>query len=608
MSGMKEKYRILNTLATGGTAVLYKAVQISLDRPVAVKQLHAHLMSDPDFARRFRFEAKAAAHLDHENIVRIIDFGTTGDDSYIVMEYIEGPSLKEVLASRRGLGGELAMLVAHQICLGLDHAHRRGVVHRDIKPANILVGVDGRVKITDFGLAKLHRPDDQQTIASTLLGTPLYMSPEQAVGEALDGRSDLFSLGTVCYEAITGVQPFRGESYAAVIQNILHGAVAEPSRLRGDIGPEIEAIVMKALSRDPAKRFPDARAMACAIESALGRETVLGGCDRLARLACGGDDAKRPPKERVRRRTRRRALPLAVAGTCAALLVLFSFQSGLIRLLPRSIGVGEADPAAARPEPVLAAHGEPIPGLVMTKLDESPPPSDPQAADTAASEPAAEIEQRAAPAETASVQVAPPPETTHEAAPAETPDRQPPNPPGPAPAPEAPAGGTDAHAEATGEKTERARPVAPRVETGFLDIAVEPPASISIDGEPQTASGRLSMLELPAGTHEVVCRRDGYREYVETIRIVKGELSRRRIALREIMGALSIASEGGAELYIDGVFRAALPLSAPVPLSPGAHRVELRKPGRHAWSTSVFVPAEETVRLTISLVPLSAGQ
>lgn len=116
------------------------------------------------------------------------------------------------------------------------------------------------------------------------------------------------------------------------------------------------------------------------------------------------------------------------------------------------------------------------------------------------------------------------------------------------------------------------------------------------------------MLELPAGTHEVVCRRDGYREYVETIRIVKGELSRRRIALREIMGALSIASEGGAELYIDGVFRAALPLSAPVPLSPGAHRVELRKPGRHAWSTSVFVPAEETVRLTISLVPLSAGQ
>ena len=203
----ERNYQILNTLATGGTAVLYKAIQTSLDRHVVVKRLHSHLISDPNFTKRFEIEAKAAASLDHENIVRIIDFGSSHDNYYIVMEYIEGLSLKELLDKHGALDPELALLVAREICLGLDHAHQHGIIHRDIKPANIMITSDGQVKITDFGLAKLHQAQTHQTVANTLLGTPLYMSPEQAIGDTVDGRSDLFSLGTMCYEMITGTHP-----------------------------------------------------------------------------------------------------------------------------------------------------------------------------------------------------------------------------------------------------------------------------------------------------------------------------------------------------------------------------------------------------------------
>ncbi|RJR26690.1 MAG: serine/threonine protein kinase, partial [Candidatus Latescibacterota bacterium] len=337
MKKIDETYRIERALATGGTAALFKAVQVSLDRPVVVKRLHAHLAAEPGFAERFATEAKAAARLDHANIVRIIDFGRDDAGHYIVMEYVDGPSLKEVLAARPVLGDDLALLVAREICLGLDHAHRRGVVHRDIKPANVMIGRDGRVVITDFGLAKLHRPDAQQTLASTLLGTPLYMSPEQAAGEAIDGRSDLFSLGTICYEALTGAQPFFGDTYAAVIRKILNGVSAGPKRLRGDVRPATDAVVMKALELDPAKRFRDAAEMASAIEAALDPETIASSRASLRLLACGEDAVP----HRVRRLPGKRrasspARVTAIAAGAAALLVLAAVRTGVLGVLPQS--------------------------------------------------------------------------------------------------------------------------------------------------------------------------------------------------------------------------------------------------------------------------------
>jgi serine/threonine protein kinase len=161
-----KKYKVIQTVASGGTAVMFKAVQTSLDRVVAVKRLHQHLTNDENFTNRFILEAKAAASLDHENIVHVIDFGREGDNYQLVMEYVEGESLSEILERWRPIKYDLALAIVRQICLGLDHAHAKGIVHRDIKPGNVMLTPFGRVKITDFGLAKLTQSNTSQTAAN----------------------------------------------------------------------------------------------------------------------------------------------------------------------------------------------------------------------------------------------------------------------------------------------------------------------------------------------------------------------------------------------------------------------------------------------------------
>ncbi|HEX5132579.1 MAG TPA: serine/threonine-protein kinase, partial [Candidatus Krumholzibacteria bacterium] len=265
-------YKVIQTVASGGTAVLYKAIQVSLDRVVALKRLHQHLTTDENFTRRFVLEAKAAASLDHENIVRVIDFGVEDGEYQMVMEFVEGESLREVLDRWRPINHDIALAIAHQICRGLEHAHAKGIVHRDIKPGNIMVTKSGVVKITDFGLAKLTQGSTVQTASESILGTPLYMSPEQAFGESVDQRSDLFSLGTVLYELFTGRQPFAGENYMGVIQNILKKEIPNIREVNPNVPEGAEEIVGKALARNREERFQSARAFREAIERLLGIE------------------------------------------------------------------------------------------------------------------------------------------------------------------------------------------------------------------------------------------------------------------------------------------------------------------------------------------------
>jgi serine/threonine protein kinase len=591
-----KKYEICKTLATGGTAVLYKAIQTSLDRPVVIKKLHSHLISDPNFTRRFQLEAKSAASLDHENIVRIIDFGCSEGNYYIVMEYIDGPSLKDVLSSRRILGEELALLIAREICMGLDHAHQHGIIHRDIKPANIMITSEGQVKITDFGLAKLNQSQTQQTVASTLLGTPLYMSPEQAIGESIDGRSDLFSLGTICYEAMTGTQPFFGDNYAVVIHNIINGSVPPPSRIRRDISPEADALVMKALHRDPTKRFRSALEMACAIESLLGQEKILSARERIKRLAIGEDDAttasKRPSRIRPRRRSRV-PLSLAAAGVAAAIAVIALNPHGISNIASALKAIRESHPVPPPSELVMAEQGEPMNGVSMTILDE-PSPVAQTAPDTAAPPleaardtgiilenstgrlelPDAEAARKEALEKAQSIKDLDPPA----AKPVEPPTV-------PAAQPEKP------------------RDEAPAA--GYLDVTVDPPADISIDGRFRTFGEHISMIELPVGTHELSCRAEGRRDYVEAVQIKRGELSRRRITLEQLAGTLLLETQGGTHVFIDGVFKGNVPLPAPLTLPVGTHRIDLKKAGFQDWANVIFVSQDETVRLSIALVPLS---
>jgi serine/threonine protein kinase len=596
-----KNYQICNTLATGGTAVLYKAIQTSLDRPVVIKKLHSHLISDPNFTRRFQLEAKSAASLDHENIVRIIDFGSSEGNYYIVMEYIDGPSLKDVLSSRRALGEELTLLIAHEICMGLDHAHQHGIIHRDIKPANIMITGEGQVKITDFGLAKLHQSQTQQTVASTLLGTPLYMSPEQAIGDSIDGRSDLFSLGTICYEAMTGTQPFLGDNYAAVIQNIINGSVSAPSRLRKGISPEADALVMKALHREPGKRFRSALEMARAIESLLGQERILSLRERLKRLANGEDDVTAGNRLQAPKRSRKRSivpLGLAAAGIAAAVAIIAMNPRGAGNLMNAFRALRESHPVASPSEPLIAGQGEELSGISMTILEEQPAgrPVLPDA--TAPDTGAAQLE---APPDTGIILKSGTRHLTFPEAEAarraelekakliKEPDLPSPKPVEPASAPPEPA-----------------REEAPA--TGFIDVTVEPAADISIDGRFRTFGDRLSMLELSAGTHELTCRSEGRRDYVETVQIRRGELSRRRIVLEQLTGTLVLRTERDTQVFIDGIFKGTVPLSGPLSIPVGRHKIELKKTGYRVWTNVIFVPRDDTVRLTVSLVPISSSQ
>lgn len=571
-------FQILKTIATGGTAVLYKAIQTSLDRPVVIKRLHSHLTSDANFTRRFELEAKAAASLDHENIVRIIDFGVSSNNYYIVMEYIDGRTLKELLERTGPLGEELAFLVAHEICMGLDHAHQRGIIHRDIKPANIMVTCEGQVKITDFGLVKLHQSQVQQTIANTLLGTPLYMSPEQAIGESIDGRSDLFSLGTVCYEIMTGTQPFIGNNYAAVIQNIVNCEVPTPSRIGAKISTVAESIVMKSLNREPGKRYRTALEMAGAIESHLGEQRISSMRTRLKRLAAGEEVGPVKVNSGPRRRRGRWRIILPAAAAVVAALAI-AFHTSLFEVVSElgSRVADTADPVEPREE-YTAARNEMAAGVSFSPLEGMPAlPAYPIADSTASVTGTADSLTAAAPTDSS------PPAATGTGDGTETPPPPPPD-------------------SLTEEAA--AEPAPPKAVTGFLDIMVEPGASIMVDGREEVVGTRCGPAEVPVGRHEISCKKAGYREYRETINVKRGEMSLRRIILQRVTGGVYFETEKHVQVFVNGIYKTTTPLPDPIELPSGTYRIELKKPGYKKWSSEVYVPPDETLWLKIDLSPL----
>ena len=261
-----DRYRVVKRLGSGGMADVYCAEDSQLGRRVALKVLNTRFAEDPGFVERFHREASSAAGLQHPNIVAIFDRGEWDGTYYIAMEYVEGRTLKEVVREKGLAPPDAAIDITLQILRAARYAHKSGIVHRDIKPHNVLIDQEGRVRVADFGIARAGTSDMTET--GSIMGTAQYISPEQAQGRPVDARSDLYSIGVVLYELLTGRVPFDAESPVTVALMQVNEPPIPPMEIKPDIPPALDAIVMRAIEKDPARRFADADEFIAALESA----------------------------------------------------------------------------------------------------------------------------------------------------------------------------------------------------------------------------------------------------------------------------------------------------------------------------------------------------
>lgn len=352
---LANRYRLERVIGRGGMARVWAAHDEVLERPVAVKVLSEQFSDDDNFQARFRREAQQAASLNHPNIVKVYDTGSHDGLPFIVMELVEGRPLQQILrdASRGrgshpgGLTEERAMEVAAEVCAALTYAHERGLIHRDVKPGNILIADDGSVKVTDFGIA---RAIDSQTVTQTaaVLGTAAYLSPEQARGAALDARSDLYSLGVVCYELLVGDQPFHADSSVSLAYQHVQEDPTPVRQRNPDVSAAAEAITMQALAKNPANRYRNAAAMRDDLLRARAGQPVRAPAviapDETAML--GGEvlsSRPRPPQTETQQRRRRGTGYLVLV-----VLTVLAFAGGI--LLVRSLFTEETAPQRTVPD------------------------------------------------------------------------------------------------------------------------------------------------------------------------------------------------------------------------------------------------------------------
>ncbi|MEU5404386.1 protein kinase [Streptomyces sp. NPDC005963] len=366
METIANRYDVTGILGRGGMGVVYAAVDRELGREVAVKVLPTEFLREPDFRTRFHREARTVARLNHPGVAVLHDIGedTTQDPPmpYLVMELVKGRTLAEIAAAGR-LTVEQAVGITLEILEALEHSHAEGVVHRDIKPSNVMVvgplaggtGSRNRAKVLDFGIAKLLADTSTRLTATGVsVGTPSYLSPEQAEGDATDGRSDLYSVGCLLYELLTGSPPFRGDSPFVVLLAHIQKPPTPPIELRPDLPAEIDAVVLGALAKKPAERFANATAMHTALSDALARlapdPTTSGAALSLTHPATVVDHARSPVA----------ASPVDIAPTAPATVVSAPRSRTQSPVAPSATSApGTTTPPQTRPAEARSTEGLP---------------------------------------------------------------------------------------------------------------------------------------------------------------------------------------------------------------------------------------------------------
>ncbi len=355
-----DRYRVVRKLGGGGMADVYLCEDLTLGRKVAIKVLLQRYLNDPTFVERFRREAKAAAGLNQQNLVSIYDWGEVDGTYFIAMEYVEGETLKDLIRRRGRLSGNEAVLVGMQLLAAIDFAHRSGIIHRDIKPQNVMIDTAGTAKVMDFGIARAG--DSGITEAGSILGTAQYLAPEQAKGYPVDERSDLYSVGVVLYEMLTGTVPFKGDSAVTVALKHVNEVPVEPAELVPGLPYSLNQIVLKAMAKDPADRYQSAAEFGRDLRSA--RE---GGPVQAAAFDAGGERTRvmtagmvgadtamqtsvldqAPPPRRKKSKWPIILIILLLAIIAAVAVTLWWTMSGSEKPVPSVVGLSKSAAVAA---------------------------------------------------------------------------------------------------------------------------------------------------------------------------------------------------------------------------------------------------------------------
>jgi len=571
------RYKIIRELGRGAMGVVYHAIDPNIGRPVAIKTIDLSVVRNPEEQKRlcerlFR-EARSAGILSHPGIVTIYDVEQQGELAYIAMEYVDGPTLDQVMSRPQPLAAEQIFAILGQTAAALDYAHQKGIVHRDIKPANIMIAADGTTKVTDFGIAKI-TTSEQFTMTGSILGTPHYMSPEQVQGQAVDGRADQFSLAVILFEMLTGEKPYTGEHLTTVVYKIVAEEPVPPHRLNDTLGPPIENVLRKALAKKPEGRYPNCTEFIESLETAcaavknwkaLPRGGSLNEPTQAAPalpMSPASPAVTLPPSRRPRRadstttteRVQRRKsnfVPFLLAILMAAtLLALIGWQAGPWGRMP-----GGA-PAVAEPETQPAAQPKPQPQQTPPA---SPPPSVPPAVAEQKPSPLTPVPETKAPetppAEKAPDKPVPPPEAA---------------PPEPEPEPVAP-------------KPPRRAP-APTPQP--LTIISSPGgATATLDGRPDAACHTPCELDALPGRHTVSITMPGYLVEHREVDVGNGPMEMPPVVLRAPSGTLMVTSvPAGASVTVNGA-KTSQVTPAQLHLGPGTYKIKVEKNGLQSPST-----------------------
>jgi serine/threonine-protein kinase len=528
------RYKIVGELGRGAMGVVYHAVDPNIGRPVAIKTIHFGGGRNAEEQNRLRErlfrEARSAGILSHPGIVTIYDVEQQGDLAYIAMEFVDGPTLDQVLSDALPIPPERMFSILGQTSVALDYAHQKGIVHRDIKPANIMIARDGTAKIADFGIAKI-TASDQLTMTGTIVGTPHYMSPEQVQGQPVDGRSDQFSLAVIAFEMLTGEKPYSGEHLTTVVYKIVAEEPAAPHRLNPTLGAAIESVLRRSLSKKPEARYPTCQEFAGALEKACaaskGWKTMPrgGSLNEPTMVDSAKPAVTLPPARRARRaeatttaergeRRTARFLPFLLAILVAAgLLALIGWQAA-----PWLSSQVQA-PKPPAPPPVAAAPpaATPVPVPAEPKPSPMPPPA---------------------------------------ATPAEKPS---------------------------------AKPAPAIAATQPVSIISSPAgATATLDGNPQTACKAPCSLAAARGRHAIAITMPGYQIEHRDVDVESSAVEMLPVILQPLGGTLLLASvPEGAAISVNG---RPIPQVTPaqIPLSPGTYTIAVEKDGKQA-SASVEI-------------------